>query len=171
MEKYQFSDAELMTLEKQPTPLAVYQYVDRHVYTLALSDGFCEIFGYSDRAKAYQVSNQNSLNNTHPDDTARVADAVHRFAVEDAPYDAVFRSKMDQGQDCRIIHAIGKHVYTDTGVRLAYVWYTDEGEYTEEEKTKADSLKAVFNSALRGCWKLDGSGDIEGLQKWDVKPQ
>ena len=28
-----------------------------------------------------------------------------------------------------------------------------------------------FNSALRGCWKLDGSGDIEGLQKWDVKPQ
>ena len=149
MEKYQFSDAELMTLEKQPTPLAVYQYVDRHVYTLALSDGFCEIFGYSDRAKAYQVSNQNSLNNTHPDDTARVADAVHRFAVEDVPYDVVFRSKMDQGQDCRIIHAIGKHVYTDTGVRLAYVWYTDEGEYTEEEKTKADSLKAVFNSALR----------------------
>ena len=50
---YRFDDAELRILEKQPLPLAVYQYVDRHVYTLALSDGFLELFGYTDRAEAY----------------------------------------------------------------------------------------------------------------------
>ena len=28
-----------------------------------------------------------------------------------------------------------------------------------------------FNSALRGCWDIDGKGDVERLQRWDVKPK
>lgn len=43
MERYQFTDAELMLLEQLPNPLAVYQFVGRQVYTLALSDGFREM--------------------------------------------------------------------------------------------------------------------------------
>ena len=78
---YHFTDTELRFLEKQPAPLAVYQYVDRHVYTLALSDGFLELFGYTDRAEAYSLSNQNALYNTHPDDVGRVGDAFYRFGV------------------------------------------------------------------------------------------
>ena len=86
---------------------------------------------------------------SHPyDDAARIGDAVHRFAVEESEYDVIFRSKMHQGDDCRIVHAIGKHVYTDDGVRLAYVWFTDEGGYTENEDTRAATLGKVFNEAL-----------------------
>lgn len=147
---YRFSDTERKVLEMLPTPLAVYQFVDRHVYTLALSDGFCELFGYTDRADAYRLSNQNALNNTHPDDVGRLGDAIHRFAVEGGKYEVVFRAKkyLGQEQDCRIVHGIGKHVYTDTGERLAYVWFTDEGEYTEDESTQAATLNKMFNHAL-----------------------
>ena len=99
MEKYCFTELERRFIEKQPTPLAVYQYVNRHVYTLALSDGFLDLFRYPDRDEAYVISNQNSLNNTHPDDAARIGDAVHRFAVEESEYDVIFRSKMHQGDD------------------------------------------------------------------------
>lgn len=114
---YRFDDAELRILDKQPMPLAVYQYVDRHVYTLALSDGFLELFGYTDRAEAYSLSNQNALYNTHPDDVGRVGDAVHRFTVEDGRYEVIFHAKRHMGQDCHIVHGIGEHIYTDTGVR------------------------------------------------------
>ncbi len=147
---YRFSETERKILEMLPMPLAVYQFVDRHVYTLAVSDGFCELFGYPDRADAYRLSNQNALNNTHPDDVGRLGDAIHRFAVEGSKYEVIFRAKkyLGQEQDCRIVHGIGKHVYTDTGERLAYVWYTDEGEYTEDESTQAATLNKVFNHAL-----------------------
>ena len=148
MEKYCFTDLERRFIEKQPTPLAVYQYVNRHVYTLALSDGFLDLFRYPERDEAYVISNQNPLNNTHPDDAARIGDAVHQFAVEEGEYDVIFRSNMHQGDDCRIVHAIGKHVYTDDGVRLAYVWFTDEGGYTEDEDTRAATLNKLFNEAL-----------------------
>ncbi len=146
---YRFSDTELRILEMQPTPLAVYQFVDRHVYTLAVSEGFCKLFGYEDKAEAYRVSNQNALANTYPDDVGRLADAVHRFTVEGGKYEVIFRAKLHHGeqQPCRIIHGIGEHVYTGNGVRLAYVWYTDEGEYTEDDKQVA-TLNKVFNHAL-----------------------
>ena len=147
---YRFDDAELKILEKQPIPLAVYQYVDRHVYTLALSDGFLKLFGYTDRAEAYSLSNQNALYNTHPDDVGRVGDAVHRFAVQGGKYEVIFRAKrhMGQGQACHIVHGVGEHIYTDTGVRLAYVWFTDEGEYTGNDSTQAATLNKLFNRAL-----------------------
>ena len=154
---YRFNDTELSILEKQPVPLAVYQFVDRHVYTLALSDGFCELFGYTDKADAYRISNLNSLNNTHPDDAGRVGDAVHRFITEGGRYEVIFRAKMygdqEQGeeqnreQDCHIVHAIGEHIHTETGERLAYVWFTDEGEYTADDSQIA-TLNKVFNHAL-----------------------
>ena len=146
---YHFTETELRFIEKQPAPLAVYQFVDRHVYTLALSDGFLRLFGYTDKADAYRLSNQDALINTHPDDVGRVRDAVHRFAVEGGRYEVIFQAKMHQSQreDCRIVHGIGEHVYTDTGVRLAYVWFTDEGEFTDDD-TQAATLNRVFNHAL-----------------------
>ena len=61
MDKYCFTDLERRFLEKQPTPLAVYQYVNRHVYTLALSDGFLDMFRYPDRDEAYVISTPQGL--------------------------------------------------------------------------------------------------------------
>ena len=50
MQKYCFPQQEQRMLERLKQPFAVYQFVDRRVVTLVLSDGFCELFGYDDRA-------------------------------------------------------------------------------------------------------------------------
>ena len=44
-EKYRFDPQTLETLERLSVPFAVYQFVDKKVVTLALSEGFCKLFG------------------------------------------------------------------------------------------------------------------------------
>ena len=148
MEKYQFGDAERKILERLPSPLAVYQFVEKHVYTLTLSVGFCELFGYQDHAEAYRVMEEDICYNTHPDDVARVSDAIYRFITESGPYEVIFRGRKYHGQDYRIVHGVGRHVFTESGVRLAYVMYTDEGAYTGRDDTQASALNRAFNFAL-----------------------
>ena len=80
MERYEFSDAERMHLERLPSPLAVYQLVDKHYCALILSDGFCEMFGFPDKAEAYRLTNPDVFYNIHPDDTGRIRESARRFA-------------------------------------------------------------------------------------------
>lgn len=131
MERYSFTSEQLSILEGMKVPFAVYQFVDRRVVTLALSDGFCELFGYTDRAQAYYDMDHDMYKDTHPDDVSRIADAAVRFATEGGRYDVRYRTKTSDGAAYRSIHALGVHTYTDDGVRLAQVWYTDEGACTE----------------------------------------
>ena len=118
MEKYRFSEQELAMLERLRQPFAVYQFVDRRVVTLALSDGFCRLFGYDDRAEAYYDMDNDMYKDAHPDDVARIANAAIRFATEGGHYEVIYRTRVRNGSDYRIVHATGEHVYTDTGVRL-----------------------------------------------------
>ncbi len=165
MERYQFSAEELQGLEQLPVSLAVYQFVDGHIYTLALSDGYREMFELSDKQEAYRLLNEDVLYNTHPDDISRIEDAVRTFITESGRYEAIFRARKYREQDCHIIHAVGKHVYTDTGVRLAYVCFTDEGAYTEDDDAEATALNRAFNNALHEESILRASyyDDLTGL--------
>lgn len=148
MGKYLFSDAERAILEHLPSPLAVYQFVDRHIFVLALSDGYRKMFGFEDKAEAYRVLEQDVFYNVHPDDVARMSEAARRFITANMPYEVIFRARKHHGQDYRIAHARGDHAYTQSGVRLAYVWLTDEGMYTGDDNTQAAALNKVFNDAL-----------------------
>ncbi len=94
-----FNDKALSILEKQAAPPAVCQYVERHVYPLALSAGFLEPFGHTGRAAACSLSKQNALFNTHPDDVGRVRAAVRRFAVQGGSCEGIFRAKRHMGRD------------------------------------------------------------------------
>ncbi len=85
---------------------------------------------------------------THPDDSAWIADAAFRFATEEIPYDVIYRTKKKNTSDYFIIHSIGKHVYTKDGVRLAQVWYTDEGKYCVECSENKSGLNGLLNKAL-----------------------
>lgn len=80
---------------------------------------------------------------------ARIADAAYRFATEGGTYEVVYRTKDRARSDYRIIHAQGRHIYTDTGVRLAQVWYTDEGEYTENGSSNHDAFRQALHHVLR----------------------
>lgn len=148
MDKHQFPEGQKTLLESLQMPFAVYQFIDKHVVTLALSDGFCKLFGYEDRALAYHDMDNDMYKDTHPDDVARIADAAFQFATEGGTYDVVYRTKRNGGPDYTIVHAIGKHVYTESGAHLAHVWYTDEGPYLDESDNQGTKLNIMLNGAL-----------------------
>ena len=147
MEKYQFDPATRALIEDSEVPVAVYQFVDRRVVTLALSAGFCALFGFDDRADAYHVMDHDMYRDTHPDDASRVADIALRFATEGGDYNAIYRTKRGDGY-C-IVHALGRHIYAPAGERLAVIWYTDEGLYAPDGGAFENHLSESFNRAMR----------------------
>ena len=78
-----YSDDVRTALESQLQPLAVFQFVNNRVSTVLVSDGFCKLFGYSDRAQAVWDMDHDMYKDTHPDDKKRIADAAYHFATGD----------------------------------------------------------------------------------------
>ena len=70
MQKYEMPPQEKNALERLRQPFAIYQFVDKRVVTLVLSDGFCKLFGYDDPAKAYYDMDHDMYKDAHPDDVA-----------------------------------------------------------------------------------------------------
>ena len=132
--EYEYDKKTQEIFEGLRIPFAVYQYIDKRVVSIALSAGFCELFGYEDPAQAYHDMDHDMYKDTHPDDVARIAEEAIRFATEGGEYDVVYRSKSVTADGYRVIHARGEHTVTDTGVRLAYVWYIEEGPYREDDE-------------------------------------
>ena len=131
-EKYEYDRKTPESLEGMRAPLAVYQYVDKRIVTLALSAGFLTLFGYSDPEQAYYDMDHDMYKDTHPDDIAGIAEAAVRFATEGGEYDVIYRSKIPGSDKYRLIHAKGEHMPAGPGARLACVWYMDEGPYAED---------------------------------------
>jgi len=149
MERYRFDEREQHLMENSRIPFAVYQFIDRRVVTLALSRGMCDLLGLDNLADAYSLMDRDMYRNTHPDDVARVADAAFHFASEGGDYDVVYRSRPENREDYKVIHAHGEHVVTDTGARLAVVWYADEGVYAAGGPGAKYKLNGVFSKSLR----------------------
>ena len=149
MEKYQFDSATKAALEKLRVPLAVYQFIDKRVVTILLSDGFCELFGFDNKDDAYYVMDHDMYRATHPEDRARAADAAYRFATEGGRYEVVYRTLTRNKTDYIIVHSLGEHVMTEDGVRLAYIWYIDEGRYTSDSDGKDKALNDAMKNIVR----------------------
>ena len=148
MEKYVFSAVNRSVLEKLKQPFAVYQFVDKRVVTLLLSDGFLELFGYDKREKALYDMDNDMYKDTHPDDVAIIANAALEFATGEGKYEVIYRTRKKDSSDYTVIHAMGQHVYTEDGVRLAQVWYTDEGTYVEGSLVDGIEVSKSFSNAL-----------------------
>ncbi len=149
MKRYEYPEETRILLERSLIPFAIYQLIDKRVVTLILSDGFCKLFNYGDdRKRAYYDMDHNMYKETHPDDAARIADAAFKFATEGGKYEVIYRTKAPGREDYMIIHAIGEHFITDTGVQLAQVWYTDEGLYTDNENVDDFDFNMSLNIAL-----------------------
>ncbi len=148
IKRYQFTEAERLLLEQIPMPLAVFQLVDGQMAMLAVSDGLCELFGFADREEAHRVMAENLLKILHPDDMGRIREALIRFCKEGGVYEVICRAMKYRESAYHIIHATGKHVVMKSGVRLAFVGFTDEGIYSEETETQGTNLSKSLNSAL-----------------------
>ena len=148
MERFRYSDEELLLFESSQVPFAVYQFIDKRVVTIALSKGFFELFGYEgyDKKDIYELMDNNMYRDTHPDDMASLGDAAYRFATEGGTYDVIYRSKKDG--EYRIIHAYGRHIYKEDGTRLAFVWYTDQGAFVGDGKKEKDGILNALKNQL-----------------------
>ena len=145
MEQYRFPEQEQRFWDEQRVPLAVYQFVDKRVVTLAVSAGFVKLLGLDSREEAVRLMDNDMYRDAHPDDVARISNAALRFATEGVDYDVIYRVKLNGAYT--ILHAKGEHFHTQTGERLAVVWYTNEGEYSDGETGSA--LNRAINNALR----------------------
>jgi diguanylate cyclase (GGDEF)-like protein len=146
MDQYHYSETELNLIENSCIPMAVYQFIDRRVVTVAISRGFCELFDIQDIKEAYDLMDNNMYRDTHPEDVARISDAAYKFATEGGEYKVIYRSR--KGDEYRIYRAHGKHVYKgDT--RLAVVVYSEEGAFLDSEDSYADNLQQSLYKALR----------------------
>ena len=148
MERYHYSDEARTALERLQQPFAVYQVADGKISTLLVSDGFCRLLGYEKREQAVYDMDHNMYKDTHPDDKERIIEAAVRFMEGTGIYDVVFRTKSGIDSGYRVIHATGRHVNTENGIRIAHVWYMDEGVYVEGDESAATGMTRLLNSAL-----------------------
>ena len=148
MEKYEYTPEQRAVLEGMQAPFAIYQFLNKRVVTLIVSDGFRKLLGYDDFAQAYYDMDNDMYKDAHPDDVARIADAAVRFATQGGKYETVYRSRRSGQPGYFVIHAQGEHFLTETGVRLACVWYTDEGEYTERTPSEGFGITGALSNAL-----------------------
>ena len=149
MDRYIFPDDVRAALEGLQQPLAVYQAIDGESVTLLVSDGFCRLVGHDKRDEAVRHMDNDMYRDTHPDDKHRLISAARQFMLsEEGEYDTVFRTRAGARTGYHIIHAHGKHVRTETGARLAQVWYMDEGPYTEGGEASGERINRELNSAL-----------------------
>ena len=164
MAKYRFDPHTQEIIERIVVPIGIYQYVDGHVRTLAVSDGLCELFGYRDRTEAIEKMDTNMYWNVHPDDVRRVVETAAGFIREDKPYNLVCRVLIKDGY--RLIHSRGKHFTAKSGERLAMVWYIDEGEVLlnarmEEEEELIEELKSSMHALLNNMPAMTFSKSVE----------
>lgn len=155
MERYHYDEKELRLMEESCVPFAVYQFIDKRVVTIALSEGFMQLIGARDLVEAYDLMDNDMYRDVHPDDAAEIADAAVRFATKGGDYDVVYRSKV--GDDYNILHAIGKHIYKPTGERLAVVHYMNEGIYQAGSNAYNLGVKKLheeFIQSMGGSYKI-----------------
>ncbi len=148
MRRYKFTAEEQSLMEKLQVPFAVYQFIDKRIVTLVLSDGFCRLFGYDERSRACYDMDHDMYRDTHPDDVARISDAAFRFAGEGGSYEVVYRSRNKDRSGYNIIHAFGAQMHTHSGETLLQVWYADEGTYQEEAPAQGGGLYRSIDTSL-----------------------
>ena len=143
-ERFYFDQRTQEILEGLTVPFAIYQYLDKRVVTVAISQGFCDEFGFKKLEDAYYAMDTDMYHGTHPDDKTRVAEAAYRFAAFDAPYDIVYRTRTLKDADYVIIHSYGRSIYPQPGVRLCLAWYAHEGRCAQGQ----DMYESVLNQTL-----------------------
>ena len=127
---FRFSPEQQASMERSVAPIAVYQFINKRVKTILISAGFLEMFGFDTYEEGYRVMDNDMYKDAHPDDVPRIASEAVRFAKNEIPiYKVIYRSKLKG--EYHIIHAEGQHVTMPTGDTIAFVWYFDEGLYSD----------------------------------------
>lgn len=145
MDKYNFDESEKRALERLNIAMAIYQYIDKRVVTVLVTDGMCKLMG-KEREDVIALLDDDMYKDTHPDDKARVADAALKFAAGGDNYDCVYRTMSKFTNDYVILHAHGEHFFTPSGLMLSATIYMVEGLNGDNPLT--EKLASNFNDIM-----------------------
>lgn len=93
MDRYVFPPQEQSLIENMKVPFAVFQLVEKRIVTLAVSQGFCNLLGPTDKSTVYAAMDRDTFKNVHPDDIARLGNAVAHFMRYGGRLECVYRLK------------------------------------------------------------------------------
>jgi len=147
MDRYQFGEEERAILEKLNIPMAIYQFIDKRVVTLLVTDGMCNIMGMNREAVITLLDND-MYRDTHPDDKARVADAAYKFASGGDSFDCVYRTLAHALGEYVILHSHGEHFFTSDGTMLSSTVYMLEGMGEDVENSLTEKLASNFKGMM-----------------------
>ncbi len=132
MNKIDFPNEQRAFIERMHQPVAVCRFMDKGIKALAVSDGYCELFGYSERNQACSDIDENMFKDAHIEDAAGLSSDILKFGTGDDRLELVYRNRKKDDSGYRIIRIFGEHLDIDEGTPLSLLWYTDEGDYNEE---------------------------------------
>ncbi len=148
MDKYEFTQSERKTLEALNVPMVIYQYIDKRIYTLLVTNGMCELMNDT-RENIIELFDKDMYRDTHPDDKARVADAALKFASGGDNFDCVYRTKSKVLNDYVIVHSHGSHYFTSDGTMLSTTVYLVEGRGTDFENPLSEQLESNYKDKMK----------------------
>lgn len=147
MKRYEYDPIEKSIMEKSIVPFAVFQYIDKRVVTLVVSDGVRQLLGLEDRQEIVRMFDNFLYRDVHPDDVERISALAVHFAEEGMGYNVTYRLNI-QGE-YHVLRAIGKHLYPEDGVQLGLIQYVDEGLYMDDGDLDDDTIRRQRSLALQ----------------------
>ena len=147
MKRYEYDPIEKSIMEKSIVPFAVFQYIDKRVVTLVVSDGLRQLLGLEDRQEIVRMFDNYLYRDVHPDDVERISALAAHFAEEGKEYNVTYRLNI-QGK-YHVLRAIGKHLYPEDGVQLGLIQYVDEGLYMDDGDLDDDTIRRQRSLALQ----------------------
>ncbi len=147
MKRYEYDPIEKSIMENSIVPFAVFQYIDKRVVTLVVSDGVRQLLGLEDRQEIVRMFDNYLYRDVHPDDVERISALAAHFAEEGKEYNVTYRLNI-QGE-YHVLRAIGKHLYPEDGVKLGLIQYVDEGLYMDDGDLDDDTIRRQRSLALQ----------------------
>ncbi len=147
MTKYEFNEIQRNTLENLNIPMVIYQYIDKKVFTLLVTNGMCKLMSM-DRQEIIDLFNSDMYRDTHPDDKARVADAALKFASGGDKFDVVYRTMSHVLNDYVIVHSHGEHFFTEEGIMLSSTVYIVEGVGADLANPLTEKLASNYQNLM-----------------------
>jgi len=162
---YQFTPQHRSALESLPHALAVYQFVDGNIIALLASDGFCRMTGL-ERAELIHQMNTDMFARVHPDEREFLAKLGYETMTKESPYDVVYRTRLKDYADYRLVHAVGKHQSLEGGAHVAMVVYmdiTDTSHHQLQALVETESPKSRFFDEHLNAMAIVSQGDFRLL--------
>ncbi len=146
---YEYYGRQKNDMESSSIPFVVFQYLEKELRVVLISNGLCELFGER-RSEVTRILENSIYTSVHTEDIERLSQKWTQFVTEGGHYEIVFKKRISGA--FRSIHAQGSSYTTDTGEKLYVLWCSDVTDIVNAEKisTYYDKLTNMPNMSAFG---------------------